>query len=107
MEIIKSNGLVPINDTASLNTNADGVGNGGNNPAAREVTCVKNDRGQVFCYEVLEPDENCLKPIKEEAVTFMGTSPFDFIISIVSSCCSCCKLFCSCCSAVFLKTRML
>jgi hypothetical protein len=67
MEIINFNGLIPVNDTSSMDkSGGDGVGNGDNSPTAEKVTCVKNDRGEVFCYEELKPIEHCLKPIKEE-----------------------------------------
>ncbi len=67
MEIINSNGLIPVNDTSSRDkSGGDGIGNGDNSPTAEKVTCVKNDRGEVFCYEELKPIEHCLKPIKEE-----------------------------------------
>lgn len=62
LDIINANGLVPVNDT----TVADGNGNAGGGTAAREVTCVSNSQGQTFCYEILKPDENCLKPINVE-----------------------------------------
>jgi len=62
LDIIKANGLVPVNDT----TVADGNGNAGGGTSAREVTCVSNSQGQTFCYEILKPDENCLKPINVE-----------------------------------------
>ena len=67
MEIINSNGLIPVNDTSSMDkSGVDGVGNGDDSPTAEKVTCFKNDRGEVFCYEELKPIEHCLKPIKEE-----------------------------------------
>ena len=62
LDIINANGLVPVNDT----TVADGNGNAGGGTSAREVTCVSNSQGQTFCYEILKPDENCLKPINVE-----------------------------------------
>jgi len=62
LDIINANGLVPVNDT----TVADGNGIAGGGTAAREVTCVSNSQGQTFCYEILKPDENCLKPINVE-----------------------------------------
>ena len=51
----------------------DGVDNDGSvsgpcgpGRTAREVTCIKNSQGQIFCYKVLNVDENCLKPINVE-----------------------------------------
>ena len=68
LDIINSNGLVVVNETT---TDVAGNGGGSGGPSgpsttAREVTCVKNSQGQTFCYEVLKPDENCLKPINVE-----------------------------------------
>jgi hypothetical protein len=68
LDIISSNGLVVVNETT---TDVAGNGGGSGGPsgpgtAAREVTCVKNSQGQTFCYEVLQTDENCLKPINVE-----------------------------------------
>jgi outer membrane biosynthesis protein TonB len=67
LDIISSNGLVVVNETAPA---VDGVGSdsGTGNVGAteKEVTCVKNAQGQVFCYETLPTDEHCLKPMVEE-----------------------------------------
>ncbi len=67
LDIISSNGLLVVNETAPA---VDGVGSGsgtGNVGATeKEVTCVKNAQGQVFCYETLPTDEHCLKPMVEE-----------------------------------------
>jgi hypothetical protein len=67
LDIISSNGLVVVNETAPA---LDGVGSdsGTGNVGAteKEVTCVKNAQGQVFCYETLPTDEHCLKPMVEE-----------------------------------------
>lgn len=68
LDIIDANGLVIVNETT---TDAIGDGGGSGGPGgpsttAREVTCVKNSQGQTFCYEVLKPDEHCLKPINVE-----------------------------------------
>ena len=67
LDIISSNGLVVVNETAPV---VDGVGSdsGTGNVGAteKEVTCVKNAQGQVFCYETLPTDEHCLKPMVEE-----------------------------------------
>jgi len=64
LDIISSNGLVVINETAPA---VDGVGSGsgtGNVGATeKEMTCVKNAQGQVFCYETLPTDEHSLKPM--------------------------------------------
>lgn len=69
MDIISANGLIPVNDTTVLDDSSNGV-EGGDGTNAREVTCVKNNQGQVFCYEVLKPDETCLKPINAEDLLF-------------------------------------
>ena len=67
LDIISSNGLVVVNETAPA---VDGVGSdsGTGNVGAteKEVTCVKNAQGQVFCYETLPTIEHCLKPMVEE-----------------------------------------
>ena len=68
LDIINSNGLVVVNETTTDAISNDGSNDGPSGPGttAREVTCVKNSQGQIFCYEVLKPDENCLKPINVE-----------------------------------------
>lgn len=68
LDIISSNGLVVVNETTTDIVDNGGGSGGASGPgtAAREVTCVKNSQGQTFCYEVLQPDENCLKPINVE-----------------------------------------
>jgi hypothetical protein len=67
LDIISSNGLVVVNETAPA---VDGVvndsGTGNVGATEKEVTCVKNAQGQVFCYETLPTDEHCLKPMVEE-----------------------------------------
>jgi cytoskeletal protein RodZ len=67
LEIISSNGLVVINETA-IAVGGDGSGSGTADVGAaeKEVTCVKNAQGQVFCYETLPTDEHCMKPIVVE-----------------------------------------
>ena len=63
LDIISSNGLVVVNDTAG----AAGSGSGDEvGTAEKEVTCVKNAKGDVFCYETLPTIEHCLKPMVEE-----------------------------------------
>jgi hypothetical protein len=68
LDIISSNGLVVVNETAST---VDGDGGGGTGDdvgaaAEKETTCVTNAKGEVFCYETLPTIENCLKPMVEE-----------------------------------------
>ena len=68
LDIINSNGLVIVNETAPA---VDGVGGGSGTgdvggAAEKEVTCVKNAKGEVFCYETLPTIEHCLKPMTEE-----------------------------------------
>lgn len=67
LDIISSNGLVVVNETASA-VDGDGSSGTGDDVGAteKEVTCVKNAQGQVFCYETLPTDEHCLKPMVEE-----------------------------------------
>ena len=64
LDIIEANGLEVVNETT---TDIDGGGDGGGDgTTAKEIKCVKNSQGQVFCYEELKPDEVCLKPIDEK-----------------------------------------
>jgi hypothetical protein len=67
LDIISSNGLVVVNDTAGAVDGAAGSGSGDEvGTAEKEVTCVKNAKGDVFCYETLPTIEHCLKPMVEE-----------------------------------------
>jgi hypothetical protein len=67
LDIISSNGLVVVNDTAGAVDGAAGSGSGDEvGTAEKEVTCVKNAKGEVFCYETLPTIEHCLKPMVEE-----------------------------------------
>jgi len=67
LDIISSNGLAVVNDTASAVDGAAGSGSGDEvGTAENEVTCVKNAKGDVFCYETLPTIEHCLKPMVEE-----------------------------------------
>jgi hypothetical protein len=64
LDIIEANGLEVVNETTTdINGGRDG---GGDGSTAKEIKCVKNSQGQVFCYEELKPDEVCLKPIDEK-----------------------------------------
>jgi hypothetical protein len=67
LDIISSNGLVVVNETASA-VDGDGGSSTGDDAGAaeKEVTCVKNAKGDVFCYETLPTIEHCLKPMVEE-----------------------------------------
>lgn len=64
LDIIRSNGLVVVNETAPALDGDGGSGAGG--AAEKEETCVKNAKGEVFCYETLPTIEHCLKPMVEE-----------------------------------------
>ena len=64
LDIIRSNGLVVANETAPALDGDGGSGAGG--AAEKEETCVKNAKGEVFCYETLPTIEHCLKPMVEE-----------------------------------------
>lgn len=64
LDIIRSNGLVVVNETAPALDGDGGSGAGG--AAEKEETCVKNAKGEVFCYETLPTMEHCLKPMVEE-----------------------------------------
>ncbi|MGB7883583.1 MAG: hypothetical protein WBL44_12705 [Nitrososphaeraceae archaeon] len=67
LDIISSNGLVVVNDTAGAVDGDAGSGSGDEvGTAEKEVTCVKNAKGDVFCYETLPTIEHCLKPMVEE-----------------------------------------
>ncbi len=67
LDIISSNGLVVVNDTAGAVDGDAGTGSGDEvGTAEKEVTCVKNAKGDVFCYETLPTIEHCLKPMVEE-----------------------------------------
>lgn len=67
LDIISSNGLVVVNDTAGAVDGDAGSGSGYEvGTAEKEVTCVKNAKGDVFCYETLPTIEHCLKPMVEE-----------------------------------------
>jgi len=67
LDIISSNGLAVVNDTAGAVDGAAGSGSGDEvGTAENEVTCVKNAKGDVFCYETLPTIEHCLKPMVEE-----------------------------------------
>jgi hypothetical protein len=67
LDIISSNGLVVVNDTAGAVDGDAGSGSGDEvGTAEKEVTCVKNAKGDVFCYETLRTIEHCLKPMVEE-----------------------------------------
>jgi hypothetical protein len=68
LDIISSNGLVVVNETTSAVDGDDGSGTGDDGGAAaeKETTCVKNAKGEVFCYETLPTIEHCLKPMAEE-----------------------------------------
>ena len=60
-------GLVVVNETANAVDGDGGSGTGDDVGAAeKEVTCVKNAKGDVFCYETLPTIEHCLKPMVEE-----------------------------------------
>jgi cytoskeletal protein RodZ len=56
LDILTANGLTPLNATN---------GNGGGGDGTIEK-CAVSQQGQTFCYEPLEPDKNCLTPIKAE-----------------------------------------
>jgi hypothetical protein len=66
-DIISSNGLVVVNETSSA-VDGDGGSSTGDDvgTAEKEVTCVKNAKGDVFCYETLPTIEHCLKPMVED-----------------------------------------
>lgn len=64
LDIIRSNGLVVVNETTPALDGDGGSGAGG--AAEKEETCVKNAKGEVFCYETLPTIEHCLKPMVEE-----------------------------------------
>jgi hypothetical protein len=67
LDIISSNGLEVVNETAGAVDGDGGSGTGDDGGAAeKEVTCVKNAKGDVFCYETLPTIEHCLKPMVEE-----------------------------------------
>ena len=69
LDIITSNGLAVVNETfPGVDGDATGSGTGTSNVGntEKEVTCVKNSQGQVFCYETLPTEENCMKPVVEE-----------------------------------------
>jgi len=67
LDIISSNGLEVVNETAP-GVDGDGGSSTGDEigTAEKEVTCVKNAKGDVFCYETLPTIEHCLKPMVEE-----------------------------------------
>lgn len=66
-DIISSNGLVVLNEIASVVDGDDGSDAGDDvGVAEKEVTCVKNAKGEVFCYETLPTIEHCLRPMVEE-----------------------------------------
>lgn len=67
LDIISSNGFVVVNNTAGAVDGGAGSGTGDEvGTAEKEVTCVKNAKGDVFCYETLPTIEHCLKPMVEE-----------------------------------------
>jgi hypothetical protein len=67
LDIIRSNGLVVVNEITPAIDGDDGSGTGDDVGAAeKETTCVKNAKGDVFCYETLPTIEHCLKPMVEE-----------------------------------------
>jgi hypothetical protein len=55
-DIIAGNELDLVNETTTS----------GKGSTEREMTCVSNSQGQIFCYEPLPTEENCLKPINVE-----------------------------------------
>jgi len=67
LDIISSNGLVVVNETGGAVDGDGGSGTGDDGGAAeKETTCVKNAKGEIFCYETLPTIEHCLKPMVEE-----------------------------------------
>jgi len=66
LDIISSNGLVVVNETTPAVDGDGGSGTGDDVGAAEKEVCVKNAKGDVFCYETLPTIEHCLKPMVEE-----------------------------------------